>query len=78
MKSKKYLEKLLSNEFVIEEYKIAINKYVDGLEQQVKNLKKAIDKIIKIINYYGIDKEYNDNTVLRNVLKNMLDILKEA
>lgn len=52
--------------------------YVEQLEQQVKKQKEAIDKITEIINYYGIDKEHNDNFVLRNVLKNMLDILKEV
>lgn len=50
----------------------------EDLEQQVKKQKEAIDKITEIINYYGIDKEHNDNFVLRNVLKNMLDILKEV
>ena len=48
------------------------------LEQQVKKQKEVIDKITEIINYYGIDKEHNDNSVLRNILKNMLDILKEV
>lgn len=50
----------------------------DKLEQQVKKQKEVIDKITEIINYYGIDKEHNDNSVLRNILKNMLDILNEV
>lgn len=49
-----------------------------NLKIQLKKQKEAIDKIKEIINYYGIDKEHNDNLVLRNVLKNMLDILKEV
>ena len=46
MKGKKYLEELLSNKFVIEEYKNEINEYVDNLEQQVKKQKEAINKIL--------------------------------
>ena len=48
------------------------------LEQQCKKQKEAIDKIMKIINYYGVDKEYNDDVILRHILKDMLDILKEV
>lgn len=44
MKGKKYLEELLSNEFVIEEYRNEINEYVERLEQQVKKQKEVIDK----------------------------------
>ena len=39
---------------------------------------KDMDKIMKIINYYGVDKEYNDDVILRHILKDMLDILKEV
>lgn len=46
------------------------------LEQQVKKQKEVIDKITEIINYYGVDKEHNDDATLRSILKNMLDILK--
>lgn len=52
--------------------------YVEQLEQQCKKQKEVIDKIIEIINYYGVDKEYNDNVILRHILKDMLDILKEV
>ena len=48
------------------------------LEQKCKKQKEVIDKIMKIINYYGVDKEYNDDVILRHILKNMLDILKEV
>lgn len=48
------------------------------LEQQVKKQKEVIDRITKIINYYGIDEEHNDNSTLRHILKDMLDILKEV
>lgn len=41
MKGKKYLEELLSNKFVIEEYKNEINEYVDNLEQQCKKAKRS-------------------------------------
>lgn len=47
MKGKKYLEELLSNKFVIEEYKNEINEYVDNLEQQVKNQKEVIDMFLE-------------------------------
>lgn len=48
MKGKKYLEELLSNEFVIEEYRNEINEYVERLEQQVKKQKEVIDKAIEL------------------------------
>jgi hypothetical protein len=48
------------------------------LEQRCKKQKELIDKISKIINYYGTDKEHNDNSTLRYILKNMLDILNEV
>ena len=54
-----------------------INKITD-LKQQCKKQKEAINKIIEIINYYGVDKEYNDNAILRYILKDMLEILKEV
>lgn len=76
------------NRFNVEEHTTLDNKiidvfpishrYIHDLEQQVKKQKEAIDRITEIINYYGIDKEHNDNLVLRNILKNMLDILKEV
>lgn len=53
-------------------------KYIEHLEQQCKKQKEAINKITEIINYYGVDKEYNDNIILRHILKDMLDILKEV
>lgn len=51
---------------------------IKNLEQQVQKQTEVINKISKIINYYGTDKEHNDNSTLRYVLKNMLDILKEV
>ena len=47
-------------------------------KEESKKQKKAFDKIIEIINYYGVDEEYNDNAILRHILKDMLDILKEV
>ena len=58
--------------------------YAKALEDYEKELikrqelEKKINKIIEIINYYGVDKEYNDNVILRHILKDMLDILKEV
>ena len=52
--------------------------YVESLQQENKQLKEAINKITEIINYYGVNKEYNDNVILRHILKDMLDILKEV
>ena len=51
---------------------------IEQLQQENKKQKEAINKIIEIINYYGVDKEYNDNSTLRHILKDMLDILKEV
>ena len=56
----------------------SIQNYIVQLEQQCKKQKEVIDKITEIINYYGVDKEYNDNVILRHILKDMLDILKEV
>ena len=53
-------------------------KLLNETEQKCKKQKEVIDKIMKIINYYGVDKEYNDDVILRHILKNMLDILKEV
>ena len=50
----------------------------DDLYNELKKQKEVIDKIIEIINYYGVDKEYNDNAILRHILKDMLDILNEV
>ncbi len=54
------------------------HRWLNNLQQQCKKQKEVIDKIIEIINYYGVDKEYNDNVILRHILKDMLDILKEV
>ena len=48
------------------------------LLEQCKKQKEVINKITEIINYYGVDKEYNDNVILRHILKDMLDILNEV
>ena len=57
---------------------VEVTKYIEDLEHQVKKQKEVIDKITAIINYYGVDKEYNDNIILRHILKDMLDIIKEV
>ena len=51
---------------------------LDNLEKENKKQKEVIDKITAIINYYGVDNEYNDNITLRHILKDMLDIIKEV
>lgn len=58
-------------------FKELFNEMVNWKEESQKQ-KEAINKIIEIINYYGVDKEYNDNVILRHILKDMLDILKEV
>ena len=54
------------------------DRYIKQLQQENQKYKEVIDKIIEIINYYGVDKEYNDNALLRHILKDTLDILKEV
>lgn len=86
MKGKKYLEELLSNKFVIEEYKNEINEYVDNLEQQVKKQKEVIDKIDKYIkeNIYSYYDSKGEKCIEETVFersanpKELLDILKEV
>lgn len=86
MKGKKYLEELLSNKFVIEGYKNEINEYVDNLEQEVKKQKEAINKIQMIITDMQLEligiKPYHsfavDGNIIRNMTKNIEDILKEV
>ena len=38
--------------------------------------KERINKAINEINYWGIDKEHNDNSVMRRALKGLLNILQ--
>ena len=38
-------------------------------------LQKRIDEAIKEINYWGVDKEHNDNKAMRCALINILDLL---
>ena len=52
--------------------------FIYELQQENKKYKEIINKITEIINYYGVDKEYNDNVILRHILKDMLDILNEV
>lgn len=68
----------LCEQFNVVDYAIKLEKYTNTLLIKNKKQKEAINKIIEIINYYGVDKEYNDNVILRHILKDMLDILKEV
>ncbi len=42
------------------------------------DLKQALNEIREICNYYGITPEENDNMTLRNVLKNILQIIDKV
>ena len=45
----------------------------------IKKYKEVIEKIkTRYIDYYGTTKEVNDDYVLRNVLKEISDLLKEV
>ena len=51
----------------------------DELQQENKKYKEVIEKIkTRYCDYYGTTKEINDDYVLRNVLKEISDILKEV
>lgn len=47
-------------------------------ERKIERLEEVIDKAIKLIDYYGITPEENDNMTLRHILKDLKDILKEV
>lgn len=78
--SKKDLEKaiqiVLDNDY--KEMENLRNSIAD-LAKQNKKYKEVIEKIkTRYIDYYGTTKEVNDNYVLRNVLKEISDLLKEV
>ena len=53
--------------------------YIKQLQQENKKYKEVIDKIkTRYIDYYGTTKEVNDDYVLRSVLKEISDLLKEV
>ena len=53
--------------------------WLDESERENKKYKEAIEKIkTRYCDYYGTTKEVNDNYVLRSVLKEILEILKEV
>ena len=55
------------------------DRYIKQLQQENQKYKEVIEKIkARYINYYGTTKEVNDNYVLRNVLKEISDLLKEV
>lgn len=52
---------------------------IEELMKENKKYKEVIDKIkTRYIDYYGITKEVNDDCVLRSVLKEISDLLKEV
>ena len=68
-----------SDHYLIPKYEfIELFNEMSNWKEESQKQKEAIDKIMKIINYYGVDKEYNDNALLRHILKDTLDILKEV
>ena len=68
-----------SDHYLIPKYEfIELFNEMSNWREESQKQKEAIDKIMKIINYYGVDKEYNDDVILRHILKDMLDILKEV
>lgn len=55
------------------------NDEVEKIVEYVENLEQALDEIEKkYCNYYGTTEERNDDFVLRNVLKEILQIIKKA
>ena len=58
---------------------VSVTNYIENLEQENKKYKEVIDKIkTRYIDYYGTTKEVNDDYVLRSVLKEISDLLKEV
>lgn len=68
--------------FLTPAFEMEFNRSMQELEilrEQVKKQKEVIDKIkTRYCDYYGTTKEINDDYVLRNVLKEISDILKEV
>ena len=53
--------------------------YINNLQKENKKYKEVIDKIkTRYIDYYGTTKEVNDDYVLRSVLKEISELLKEV
>ena len=53
--------------------------YINNLQKENKKYQEVIDKIkTRYIDYYGTTKEVNDDYVLRSVLKEISDLLKEV
>lgn len=72
------LDERLQKDLSPDIYCLVHNKIVN-LEQQCKKQKEVIEKIkTRYIDYYGTTKEVNDDYVLRNVLKEISDLLKEV
>ena len=52
---------------------------MESWKEDTQKYKEVIEKIkTRYIDYYGTTKEVNDNYVLRNVLKEISDLLKEV
>ncbi len=47
-------------------------------EKQLKAYENMRKEAIKLIDYYGITPEQNDNVILRHILKDLLNILNKV
>ncbi len=54
-----------------------VNEERERLQKELERKDNIINELKKIIDYYGTDKEHNDNVILRHILKGMLDKIKE-
>ena len=50
----------------------------DYLQKQLEVYKNVIKEAIKLIDYYGITPEQNDNVTLRHILKDLSNILNKV
>ena len=71
-----------SDDFVVDGKRYCENDFyndVEDLAKENQELKEVIDKIkTRYIDYYGTTKEVNDDYVLRSVLKEISNLLKEV
>ena len=71
-----------SDDFVVNDKRYCENDFyndVEDLAKENQELKEVIDKIkTRYIDYYGTTKEVNDDYVLRSVLKEISNLLKEV
>lgn len=67
------------SESELKDFIIELQEENSRYERKNKKYKEVIEKIkTRYIYYYGTTKEVNDNSVLRNVLREISDLLKEV